>query len=88
MRDIKNMIAHKMIANQTASLDFKNGQLPGTDSVILQTNSIMQVMAEEESNQQRRMNQYGLMGAEMVYQQPVVVEESYQLYDIEQQYQA
>lgn len=50
MRDIKNMIAHKMIANQTASLDFKNGQLPGTDSVIQQTNSIMQVMAEEESN--------------------------------------
>jgi len=28
------MIAHKMIANQTASLDFKNGQLPGTDTVI------------------------------------------------------
>jgi hypothetical protein len=47
----------------------------------------MQVMAEEESNQQRRMNQYGLMGTEMVYQQPVVVEESYQMYDMEQQYQ-
>jgi len=41
MRDIKNMIAHKMIVNQTASLDFKNGQLPGTDSVIQKTNGMM-----------------------------------------------
>jgi hypothetical protein len=50
MRDIKNMIAHKMIVNQTASLDFKNGQLPGTDSVIQKTNGMMQIIAEEESH--------------------------------------
>jgi hypothetical protein len=51
MRDIKNMIAHKMIANQTASLDFKNGQLPGTDSFIQQTTGIMQIIADEECHQ-------------------------------------
>lgn len=60
MRDIKNMIAHKMIVNQTASLDFKNGQLPGTDSVIQKTNGIMQIMAEEESHQQSVLNKYGM----------------------------
>ena len=44
------MIAHKMIANQTASLDFKNGQLPGAEQVLQQGNGIMQIMAEEENH--------------------------------------